>query len=71
MSRAVTCSLCRRPVNAVNPISATSASEMSRCSSSSQMAFGYRIGVHASWLMAAMAFLTAGVMRAVTENRAP
>jgi hypothetical protein len=58
-------------VNAVKPISATSASEIQRCSSSSHTAFGYRIGVHAASGIAAIAADTAGVIRAVTEKWAP
>jgi hypothetical protein len=71
ISRAVTCSAWRRLVNAVKATSATSASEIQRASSSSQIAFGYRIGVHAASPIEAMAALTVGVVRAVTENRAP
>jgi hypothetical protein len=56
-------------VNAVNGTSATSASEIHRCSSSSQTAFGLRIGVHAASSIEAMAALTAGSIRAVTEKR--
>jgi len=58
-------------VNAVNPISATSASEIQRFSSSSHTAWRYRIGVHAAWSIPAIAVITAGVWRTVTENRAP
>jgi hypothetical protein len=47
-SRAVRCSALRREVNAVNGTSATSASLIQRCSSASQSAFGYWIGVQPS-----------------------
>ncbi len=42
---AVICSPLRRPVNAVKGTSAISASETNCCSTSSQTAFGYRIGI--------------------------
>jgi hypothetical protein len=71
MSRAVTCSASGRPVNAVNGTSATSASETHRPSAWSQTACGYRIGVHPVSGMRPIAATTCGVIRAVTENRAP
>jgi hypothetical protein len=46
-------------VNAVDGISATSASLIHCCSWSSKTAFGWRILVQASWLMEAMAAVTA------------
>ncbi len=71
ISRPSGCSLRRLEVNAVNGVSATSASEISRCSSSSQIAFGYWIGVHAESVMVEIARTTAGVIRVVTETFAP
>jgi hypothetical protein len=60
----------RREVNAVNASSATSASEISRCSSSSQIAFGWWIGIHAASSIPEIAAWTAGLARVVIENRA-
>jgi len=54
----------------VKSISATNASETHRCSSSSQIARGYRIGVQASSSMAVIACRTVEFIRAVTENHA-
>ena len=71
ISRPVTWSDLRREVNAVNGTWATSASEISRCSASSQMALGYRIGVHADSAMLEIARSPAGFIRAVMENLAP
>ena len=68
--RQVTCSFLRRPVNATNRTSATSASLTHCCSCSSNCAFGYLIGVHTSWLMLVIAAVTLLVILAVTENHA-
>jgi hypothetical protein len=57
-------------VNAVKEVSASWASEIRRCSCSSQTARVYLIVAHACSGMAAIAFLTAGSIRAVTENDA-
>ncbi|MGV8908979.1 MAG: hypothetical protein ACOH1Y_08335 [Propionicimonas sp.] len=51
--------------------SATSASEMNRCSSWSQIAFGYRIGVHADCGNPEIAVVTVVFILIVTENLAP
>jgi hypothetical protein len=69
-SRAVTA----RPfldANAVYCVSATSASETQAPSRSSQIARGYRIGIHASSPMAAIAARMLTFTGTVTENRAP
>src|SRR6059058_5229472 len=58
-------------VNATNSISATSASETHCSSCSSHTAWGYLIGVHALGSIEVIAALTAGFIRAVTENHAP
>ena len=54
----------------MNGISATNASETHRCSSWSQIARGYRIGVQESSSMAVIACRTVEFIRAVTENHA-
>lgn len=59
MSRQVTCSDLRRLVNATKSTSATSASEIQRCSASSHTALGYWIGCQASTPMSAIALATA------------
>ncbi len=71
INRAAMWSALRRDVNAVKGTSATSASEMNRCSSSSQIAFGYRIGVHADSGMPEIAVVTAVFILMVIENLAP
>lgn len=70
ISRQVTCSALRRPVNATNGTSATSASLTQRCSASSQIAWGYLIATQSSSAMLAIAAVTVLVIRAVTENQA-
>ena len=57
-------------MNAVNVVSATSASEIHRWSSGSQIAFGYLIVVHASSGIARIACRTGEFIRTVTENHA-
>jgi len=57
-------------VNAVIVVSATWASEIHRCSCSSHSALGYLIVVHVSSRIAAIALVTAGFIRTVTENQA-
>ena len=44
---------------------------MKRCSSSSQIAFGYLIGIHADSLIPEIALTTAGFILIVIETRAP
>ncbi len=57
--------------NAVKPISATSALEISSRVSSSRIASVYSIVVHTSSTMLAMAALMFGVIRTVTDTCAP
>ncbi len=57
--------------NAVNGTSATSAREIHCCVSSSKMASVYSMVVHAASSMVAIAFLTAGSIRTVTDTAAP
>ena len=54
----------------MKPVSATCASETHRSCSASQIAFGYLIVVHDVSGMAAIALVTAGFIRTVTENHA-
>jgi len=70
ISRAVTCSRVVLEAKAVNSISATSASLIHACASSSQIALVYLIGVQAAWSMLSMALRTGGSIRAVMEKRA-
>jgi hypothetical protein len=71
MSRAVTCSLFFRDVNAVYPVSATSASETQHDSWSSQRACGYLTAVQASSPMRPIAALMLVFIGTVTEKYAP
>jgi hypothetical protein len=57
-------------LNAVTPISATSASLIQRWESSSKTALVYLIGVQPSAGMLSMALQTGGSSRAVTEKHA-
>jgi len=69
-SRHGTCRFVGWQENATNEVSATSASEIHRCSASSKIAFGYSIAVHASSGIAAIALVTAVFIRTVTQNHA-
>ena len=55
-------------MNATKGISATSASEIQRCSSSSQIALGYLIATQAASSMLVIAVVTVLVILAVTPN---
>jgi len=58
-------------LNAVKATSATSARDTQVLLASSKMASVYSIGVHACSLMVAIAFLTLGSIRTVTDTCAP
>ena len=57
-------------MNAVKPVSATCASGTHCSCSASQIAFGYLIVVYDMSGIEAIAFVTAGFIRTVTENHA-
>ena len=70
-SRPGTCSVAFLEVNAVKGTSATSARDTQVPVASSKTASVYSMGVHASSPMAAIAALTLGSRRTVTDTSAP